>query len=157
MAKKSIENPRSFVRVSSLLDGRFRSDADASVEEVVRSLGAEGFKNGLLAEDRREEAIADGSGGFKEIGIGVREREADCWYEDFGEREEVQDSRWVWSLMMAAQTLGSEGAHGGAVAQHFHFEMVKKLVLMILLRSLFRAVALVSDKGDVLAQRLITK
>ena len=62
---------RSFFRVSSLLDVRFRSDVDGSVEEVVRSVGAEGFKNGLLVEDRSEEAIAAGSSGLKEIGVGI--------------------------------------------------------------------------------------
>ena len=87
----------------------------------------------------------------KEISIGVRQREADCWYEDFGKRREGQDPRWVLRLMMAAQTLGSKGAHGGAVAQHFHFEMAKRLALIILERSLFKVVALVRDKGDVLA------
>ena len=48
--KKSMVNARSLVRVSSLLDVRFRSDLDASVEEEVRPVGAKVFKNWLLAE-----------------------------------------------------------------------------------------------------------
>ena len=97
-------NSRSFVKVCSRLDVRSRSEVDASVEEVVGSVGAEvgsGRRDSRMdcwSGGRSEEAIADGSGGFDGVGMGDREREAACWYEDFGERREVQDSRSVLSL-----------------------------------------------------------
>lgn len=97
-------NSRSFVRVCSFLDVRSRNDVDASVGEVIGSVGAEedgGRRDSRMdcwSGERSEEAIADGSGGFDGVGMGGSESEADCWYEDFGERRAVQDSRSVLSL-----------------------------------------------------------
>ena len=47
VAKESIVNSMSFVRASSLLNVRSRSDVDGSVKEVV--WWKKGFKNGPLA------------------------------------------------------------------------------------------------------------
>lgn len=97
-------NSRSFVRLSSLLDVRSCSDVDGSVEDVVGSVdveddgGTRASRMDTWSGERSEEVIADGSGGFDEVVMGGRERDADCWYEESGERREVQDSRSVLSL-----------------------------------------------------------